>query len=100
MAQTRAGCGARTGTREPYPGRRRKTLLIPACFKASAFAFGSPPKPPRPPPWLPLEFAAAVADEYQLYLLLETGRVVDIVQGDGSAAEETDVGERVEIASG
>ena len=36
------------------------------------------------------EFAAAVADEYQLYLLCKTGRVFDIVRRDGSAAEETD----------
>ena len=43
------------------------------------------------------EFTAAVADEYQLDLLFETGSVVDIVHGDGTAAEEPDVGERIEI---
>ena len=43
------------------------------------------------------EFAAAVADEYQLYLLCKTGRIFDIVRGDGSAAEETDVGKYIEM---
>ena len=37
------------------------------------------------------QLAAAVAYEYQLHLLSKAGRVVDIVQGDGAAAEETDV---------
>ena len=46
------------------------------------------------------QFAAAVADEYQLYLLFKTGRVVDIIHGDGAAAEETDVGEPIEIPQG
>ena len=72
---------------------------MPACFNASAFALGSPPKPPRLPPVV-AEFAAAVADEYQLDLLLETGRIVDIVRGDAAAAEEADVGELVEVLQG
>ena len=29
-----------------------------------------------------IEFPAAVANEYQFNLLLETGRVVDVIQGD------------------
>jgi len=37
------------------------------------------------------EFTTAVANEYQLNLLLETGRVVDIFRGDGSAAEQANV---------
>ena len=43
------------------------------------------------------QFAAAVADEYQLYLLFKTGRIVDILHRDGAAAEKADVRERVEI---
>ena len=46
------------------------------------------------------EFAAAKADEYQLYLLLETGRLVDIVHGECPAAEEADVGKLVEVRHG
>ena len=36
------------------------------------------------------QLAAAIANEYQLYLLSKTGCVVDIVQGDATAAEETE----------
>ena len=46
------------------------------------------------------KFAAAVANEYQLNLLLETGRAVDIIQEDGSAAEEAYVRKLVEILQG
>ena len=44
-----------------------------------------------------LEFAAAVANEYQLNLFLETWRIVDIIHGDSPVAEEADVRKRIEI---
>jgi hypothetical protein len=47
-----------------------------------------------------LEFAATKANEDQLNLLLETGRVVDIIHGKSPAAEETNVCKLVEVSHG
>ena len=37
------------------------------------------------------EFSAAVANEYQFYLLFEIRCIIDIIQGDATTAEEPDV---------
>src|SRR5208283_6247980 len=47
-----------------------------------------------------VKFAAAVADEHDLDLLLEGGQIGDVRQGDAAAAEEADMGELVEVGQG
>jgi hypothetical protein len=69
---------------------------MPACFQRVGVRLGVAAEAAT----TATEFAAAVADEHQLDLLLETGRVVDIVQGDAPAAEEADVRELVEVLQG
>ena len=44
-----------------------------------------------------IEFPAAKTDKHQLDFLHETGRIVDIIHGEGSAAEETYVRKLIEV---
>ena len=45
-----------------------------------------------------IEFAAAVTDEHELYVLLESRRIRDVGRSDAAAAENADVRELVEIS--
>ena len=43
------------------------------------------------------EFPAAIADEHEFNFLFETGRIVDIIHGEGPAAEKADISKLVKI---
>ena len=49
---------------------------------------------------MPANFAAAIADEHQLDLLLEGSHVGNIRWSDAAAAENADMGELVEVGQG